>query len=73
MPITKDMNFQLILDGCLKRNIELIIPTRDQELLFWSKYKNKFKKNGIYVSISPIKTIKICNDKYLFSKFGEKK
>jgi|TARA_B100001964_G_scaffold242787_1_gene318650 carbamoyl-phosphate synthase large subunit len=72
MPITKDMNFQLILDGCLKRNIELIIPTRDQELLFWSKYKNKFKKNGIYVSISPIKTIKICNDKYLFSKFGEK-
>ena len=41
MPISKDMNFQLILDGCLKRNIKLIIPTRDQELLFWSKFKNK--------------------------------
>ena len=72
MPKTNDTNLKLILNECIKRKIKLVIPTRDQELLFWSKNIKKFHENGITVSISPQKTIVACNDKYLFSKIGIK-
>ena len=40
--------------------VSIIIPTRDQELIFWSKNKNYFKKNNIDVLVSDRKYLDIC-------------
>jgi len=44
IPTTNDKNLKLILNILVKFNIKVVIPTRDSELIFWSKNKSKFKK-----------------------------
>ena len=73
MPSISDKNLQKIINGCKKRNITMVIPTRDDELYFWSSNIKKLKKHNIDVLISPGRTIKVCNDKLLFSDFFEDK
>ncbi len=73
MPIINELNLQKIIEGCKKRNIKIIIPTRDGELNFWAKNIKLFKKNHIEIIISPLKSINICNDKLLFSEYFSKK
>lgn len=70
MPLTIDLFLDKIIDGCIDRNIKLIIPTRDGELLFFSKNVRKFQDSGIQVLISPISSLRICNDKFAFYKYG---
>ncbi len=66
MPILKDENFGKIL-GFLKNNkIRIIFPTSDKELLFWARHKNLLKKNKIFVMVSELETINLCNDKLKF-------
>ena len=67
---SSDENFiPAILEICKKENIKLIIPTRDGELLFFAKNKEKFEKQGIYVMVSNREVIEISNDKYRFYEF----
>lgn len=61
-----------IIDICLCNNIKLIIPTRDQELLFYSKNKFIFQNIGIFVHVSDYETINICNNKIKFIDFCQK-
>lgn len=64
VPLVNDANYtDKILDIAKKENVKLIIPTIDQELLLWSKTKEKFQKKGISVSISRPETINVCSDK----------
>ena len=44
MPIINESNLKKIIEGCKKRNIKIIIPTRDGELYFWAKNIEIFKK-----------------------------
>jgi len=60
-----------ILRICEKEKINLIVPTRDGELLRFAENKSLFKKKGIQVAVSSAKAIRICRDKYRFSKFLE--
>ncbi len=69
MPPTNQKNLEKILNGCKKRKIKIIIPTRDEELYFWSKNIKIFDQNNIKVIVSPLKTIEVCNDKLNFYKF----
>ena len=69
MPKTIDANYTQILKKLFDQNIKIIIPTRDGELNFWSKYKKKLNKKGIIVLVNDIKKINICNDKVKFNKF----
>jgi carbamoyl-phosphate synthase large subunit len=66
MPLTDNYNFNLILEGCLKRNVELILPTRDGELAFFSQYKDEFDSYGIRVLVSSTLGVSRCLDKLLF-------
>lgn len=56
-----------------KYNIKYIIPTRDGELLFWSKQKNFLRKKGIGVFVSDEKAINTSLDKLLFYRFSKPK
>lgn len=73
MPETLDQNFEQILDYLLKHKINLIIPTRDGELTFWAKHKDKLANAGIYVSVSPTKVISTCLNKLSFFHHCEAK
>jgi carbamoyl-phosphate synthase large subunit len=69
MPRTDDENAGQILAWCLENNIKCIIPTRDGELLFWSKSKESFLKHDIHVMISGMEEVKRCVDKLEFSEY----
>ena len=72
IPDLLDINKVKILKICKKKKIDIVIPTSDLELLFWSKHKVEFKDNKIYPMISDHKTISICQDKWLFYKLLKK-
>jgi len=69
MPPPSLNNLELIIKNLKRFNISIVIPTRDGELLFWSKYKTKFKNNGIHIIVNEYNKIKLCNDKLKFYKF----
>jgi len=70
MPYTNDNNLQEIITECIKREIDIILPTRDGELIFWASNADKFRENNIFVIISPLESINNCLDKKAFSDFG---
>ena len=72
MPLTLDENYLIIKKKLIKLNIKTIIPTRDSELEFWSKYKTKFKNSGIEIIVNNYKKINVCNDKLKFDEFCRK-
>ena len=72
MPEISQANVLNIINGCLKRKINLILPTRDSDVLFFSKNYKLFLKSNIQIICSPYQSIKICFDKYKFSLFGKK-
>lgn len=58
-----------LLEHCHKHDIGFIIPTRDEDLCFFSDHIDVLESNGITVCQSPKKTIQICNNKFLFRAF----
>lgn len=58
-----------LIDFCSKHQIKLIIPTRDEELIIFAHLKDDFMNKGIYINISSVETIKICNDKKIFYEY----
>jgi len=73
MPPTSDESINSILQGCKTRGINIVIPTRDGELLFWAKHTELLEKNGIRVIISSATSLLKCIDKLKFSEFGIEK
>ena len=73
MPLIKDLNKDKVVEYCKSKNIKLIIPTRDGELIFWSSIADSLAEQGIYVLISNEKQINICLDKNLFYQYCKDK
>lgn len=57
-----------LLDVCLEKNIDVVIPTVDAELVALAKYKSSFDKRGIKIPIAPVHTLQTCLDKYALMK-----
>jgi carbamoyl-phosphate synthase large subunit len=68
MPEISDQNLDIILEGCLKRKVRIILPTRDEELLFFAKNLDSFEQVGISVISSGSSTVQMCLDKLEFYK-----
>lgn len=66
MPKTIDSNKDEILSWCKSHNISAIIPSRDGELIFWSKWKEELLTHGIKVMVSNFNSVELCLDKLLF-------
>ena len=56
---------------CQEKQIELLIPTVDTELLPTAVHATKFTSKGIKVPISSAKTLEFCRDKYKLLQFCE--
>ena len=72
MPLLNNKNLNKIIMGCNKRKINIIIPSSDQDLIFFSLNNDRFIKNKIKIIISSNKAINICSDKLKFYNFGDK-
>ncbi|MCF4009086.1 ATP-grasp domain-containing protein [Rheinheimera sp. UJ63] len=70
MPATVNANKAELRSGCIERNIKVILPSRDGELLFWAKNRAYFADAGIHIIVSPEAGIKLCLDKLAFAEFG---
>ena len=47
-----------------ENEIDIVIPSFDETLLGWAERQNDFKRQGIFVCISPAETVKIFQDKW---------
>lgn len=56
------------IEFCLEKKIRYIIPTRDEDLFFYSSFKNLLKKNKISLFSAEYKAVNLCNDKAFFFK-----
>jgi carbamoyl-phosphate synthase large subunit len=70
MPRLEDNSSDAIMRGCLERGINIVFPTRDGELEFWSKHRADFAKAGITVVVSGTEAVRRCQDKLAFATFG---
>lgn len=73
MPPTADATTDEILEGCLERGIRVVIPTRDGELPFWARHRERFATAGIDVVVSPVESVELCLDKLAFAQFGRER
>lgn len=60
---TEETYSEILLEKCLKKNIKLIIPTIDTELVALSKSKELFLSHGIDILVSDLFLIEKCLDK----------
>lgn len=63
------MFIDTMLDLCKTCRVDLLIPTRDEELPLFAEYKDKFQALGTTVMVSGLQSIQICCDKKLFQEF----
>jgi carbamoyl-phosphate synthase large subunit len=74
VPLTTDKQYIPIIKSiCFKERIHLLIPTIDDELPLFGRYRNDFLAVGIRVAVSSARTGLICNDKYETFRFLKEK
>jgi carbamoyl-phosphate synthase large subunit len=60
-----------LLELCLEQRIELIVPTRDEDLPLFASEAGRFASVGARVMVASSETIRICQDKVAFQAFCE--
>jgi carbamoyl-phosphate synthase large subunit len=66
MPKLSKISIYEILDYCLKNNIKYVIPSRDDDVIFLSRYKSFLLEKNIYIFVSEYESTKFCFDKLSF-------
>ena len=54
---------------CTNKNIDVVIPVIDPEIIILAKYRKLFSKNNIFVSVSDKSVLDICYNKLLMNDF----
>ena len=68
IPPLEEMDLDTLTNFCLGLGVTHVVPTRDEELGYWSARCNHLERNGIHVMVSSENAIKTCQDKLLFSR-----
>jgi len=66
MPRLDKLSPEDLIAYCQKNEINSIIPTRDGDLLYFSKHREKLRQSGVHVMISTEESVKVAHDKLLF-------
>lgn len=66
-PMT-ELNIFEFIDFCKENKIAYIIPSRDEDVLFFAKNKILLKEQGISTFTPDFNSVELCFDKYLFVK-----
>jgi carbamoyl-phosphate synthase large subunit len=70
MPPTNEASVDAIIAGCRKHGVSVVIPTRDSELAFWARLRERLALDGIAIIVSPAQSVTACFDKLAFAAFG---
>jgi carbamoyl-phosphate synthase large subunit len=69
-PLTTSSDYlDRLEEVCEKEEIDVIIPTIDDELVLMGEARERFADLGVRIVISPPETSRICNDKWLTYRF----
>jgi len=68
-PVKSDQFLHALKEVCLKKNIQLVVPTIDTELLPLDAAKEDFWKSGICLLVSSPEVNRICYDKFQTAEF----
>jgi carbamoyl-phosphate synthase large subunit len=60
-----------LLELCVEQHVELLVPTRDEELPLFAGESGRFASVGTRVMVASSETIRICQDKVAFQEFCE--
>lgn len=63
------MHLEQMLALCRQFEIDVLVPTRDDDLRFYSEHRSRFIENGIYVHVASQETVATCLDKSRFAEF----
>ncbi len=66
-PLLKDLHPEEVIHYCQQHAIQAIIPTRNDDLIFYAHHRESFSQQGIQVLVSSPDTIHCCLDKKLFA------
>jgi carbamoyl-phosphate synthase large subunit len=55
---------QTLLEACVQRRIELVIPTVDSELVPLAQNRARYEEKGIAVALSDVEILALCLDKF---------
>lgn len=69
----ENLPIQEVVEYCIKNCIEIIFPTRDEDLVYFSANFRVLQQNGIHVMVSTIESLKNTQDKFLFFELLDKK
>lgn len=67
MPTLNHIQIEEFINYCSSNQINAVIPTRDGELKFFAAHYDLLKNSNIYVMVSRLAAINICQDKLFFS------
>jgi carbamoyl-phosphate synthase large subunit len=68
-PINSEDYISFLLNFCLEKKIELIVPLLDNDLPVLAQAKRQFSEVGVYVLVADLNLAKLANDKFLTSLF----
>jgi len=66
-PRDDELDVKNLIKLCQEKEINVIIPTRDAELIFYARHKMQIEEAGISVFVSSAESIELCVDKLLFA------
>lgn len=66
---TADNYIDCLLDICREKQIGVVIPTIDTELLVLAENHQRFMDQGVRLAVSDLEFVKICRDKRLTKEF----
>lgn len=72
MPKLQNLVFETFLEYCFQNSIRYIIPTRDEDVLYFSKHKTQLLEKNIHLFTCDEKAVAFCFDKLHFYEEGEK-
>lgn len=70
MPPTRNEFLNEIISGLNQRRIDIVLPTRDGELMFWASNANRLAIEGVQVIVAEPGPLHRCLDKLEFARFG---
>ena len=66
MPKLENLTIKEFIDFCLEKQITIVIPSRDGDLLYFAENCAELECNGIHAMISSPHGVKVCMDKLRF-------
>lgn len=65
-PVSSPTYLDALLDACMRREIRVILPTRDADVRYFAQHFDRLVNAGIWPLVSASESVMICQDKIRF-------